>query len=92
MKQIENLLFNKLNNMKVNFQQNEEIKDIDNDNNSGFDNILELNQRRTGKAKFEQGESGTVRGNIKIAYMMLKEAELNMQSEKCKNAMKILEA
>ena len=42
LKQIENHLFNKLNNMKVNFQQNEEIKDIDNDNNSGFDNILEL--------------------------------------------------
>ena len=42
LKQIENLLFNKLNNMKVNFQQNEEIKDIENDNNSGYDNILEL--------------------------------------------------
>jgi len=40
LKQIENLLFNKLNNMKFNFQQNEEVKDLNDDNN--FDKILEL--------------------------------------------------
>ena len=63
-------------------------KDVD---DKFFDNILGYNQRRTGKAKFEQGESDTVKGNIKIAYMMLKQAEIYMQTEKCKNAMKILE-
>lgn len=61
-------------------------------NDEFFDNILELNQRRTGKAKFDKSEIDTVRGNIKIAYMYLKQAEINMQTEKCKNAMKILGA
>ena len=55
-----------------------------------FDSILEINQLRNGKEKMEKTE--TVRGIIKKAYMMLKQAELNMQTEKCKNAMKILEA
>ena len=63
-------------------------KDVDDE---FFDNILEWNQRRTGKAKLEQGESETPRGIIKVAYMRLKQAELNMQTEKYKNAMKILE-
>ena len=63
------------------------LEDVD---DKFFDNILELNKRRTDKAKFEKGESNIIRGNIKIAYMMLKHAELNMQTEKCKNAMKIL--
>ena len=62
-------------------------KDVD---EKFFDSILEYNERRTGKAKFERGESDTVKGNIKIATMMLKQAELYFQSEKCKNAMKIL--
>ena len=62
-------------------------KDVD---DKFFDNILEWNQRRTGKAKLEQGESETPRGIIKVAYMRLKQAELNMQTEKYKNAMKIL--
>ena len=62
-------------------------KDVD---DKFFDNILEYSQRRTGKAKFEQGESDTVKGNIKVAYMMLKQAEIYMQTEKCKNAIKIL--
>ena len=62
-------------------------KDVD---EKFFDSILEYNERRTGKAKFERGESDTVKGNIKIAIMMLKQAELYFQSEKCKNAMKIL--
>ena len=55
-----------------------------------FDSILELNQRRTGKAKFEKSEVDTIKGNIKIATMMLKQAEVYFQSEKCKNSMKIL--
>ena len=55
-----------------------------------FDSILEWNQRRTGKAKLERAEIPTVKGNIKVATMMLKQAELNMQSEKYQNAMKIL--
>jgi thiamine kinase-like enzyme len=61
-------------------------------NDEFFDNILELNQLRTGKAKFDKSEIDTVRGNIKIASMYLKQAEINMQTEKCKNAMKILGA
>ena len=61
-------------------------------NDEFFDNILELNQLRTGKAKFDKSEIDTVRGNIKIASMYLKQAEVNMQTEKCKNAMKILGA
>ena len=55
-----------------------------------FDSILEWNQRRTGKAKLERAEIPTVKGNIKVATMMLKQAELNMQSEKYQNAKKIL--
>jgi len=42
LKKIESILFNKLNNMKFNFNQNEILKDIDNDNNSNNGNIFEL--------------------------------------------------
>jgi len=55
-----------------------------------FDSILELNQRRTGKAKFDPKEISTARGNIKSATMVLKQADIYFDSDKCKNAMKIL--
>ena len=55
-----------------------------------FDNILEISQLRTGKEKFTQELFFTTRGLIKLAYMMLKQTEINMQSEKYKNALKIL--
>ena len=42
LKKIENLLFNKLNNMKYIFHQNETLKDINDDNNSNNENIFEL--------------------------------------------------
>jgi len=42
LKQIENLLFNKLNNMKFNFHQNEILEDINNDNNSNSENLFDL--------------------------------------------------
>ena len=42
LKQIENLLFNKLNNMKFNFHQNEILEDINNDDKFNSDNLIDL--------------------------------------------------
>ena len=42
LKQIENLLFNKLNNMKFNFHQNDILKDINNDTNCKSENIFDF--------------------------------------------------
>ena len=42
LKQIENLLFNKLNNMKFNFHQNEILEDINNENKYSSDNLFDL--------------------------------------------------
>ena len=41
LKQIENLLFNKLNNMKFNFHQNEILEDINNDYKYNSDNLID---------------------------------------------------
>ena len=41
LKHIENILFNKLNNMKFDIEQNEVIKDLNNDNND-YDNVINL--------------------------------------------------
>ena len=42
LKQIESIIYNKLNDMISNFEKNETIKDFNNDNSNNFDNILEL--------------------------------------------------
>ena len=64
---------------------NEVPEDVD---EKFYDNILEFSQIRTGKEKIV--EASTAKGIIKVSWMMLKQAEMNMQSEKYKNAMKIL--
>ena len=42
LKKIENLIFNKLNDMKCNFEKKETIKTLNNNDNNDYDNILEL--------------------------------------------------
>ena len=59
-------------------------------NEKFFEDILPWNERRTGKAKINRAEIPTIHGNVKVATMMLKQAELNMKSEKYQNALKIL--
>ena len=55
-----------------------------------FDGILEWNESRTGRVKLDRAEISNIRGNVKVAYMMLKQVEQNMKSEKCQNALKVL--
>ena len=55
-----------------------------------LDDIVEYNQRRYGKANLNKEEVNSVHGNVIISGMMLKQAELNMKTEKYQNALKIL--